>query len=269
MFKFDPQGMYRMPAHFGSPRIDGVPSLLYRDVTAVIVSYVTDRDKLAAYLPEPFEVADEALITVTYACNKDVDWLAGRGYNLIGVDAAARFNGQHDQLTGTYQLVVWENLADAIISGREQSGIPKIYADIPEHRVIDEEWQCSASHFGNGILDMTVKNLRVPSMEEIAAAQQANEGKDNPMGWRYFPAVGGFGAALSEPTTFPFDSVITEAWVGEGSIDWNRLTWEQNPTQFHIVNALADLPILEYRPAIISKGSTNLFNPDRLQRVLR
>ena len=35
-------------------------------------------------------------------------------------------------------------------------------------------------------------------------------------------------------------------------------TWEQNPTQYHIVNALADLPVLEYLPAVMTKGSTNM-----------
>jgi hypothetical protein len=94
------------------------------------------------------------------------------------------------------------------------------------------------------------------------------------MGWRYIPAVGGFGAALSEPTIFPSENVITEAYVGTGAIRWNHLTWEQNPTQFHIVNALADLaladlPVLEYRPAFITKGSTNLFIPERWSRALR
>jgi hypothetical protein len=77
------------------------------------------------------------------------------------------------------------------------------------------------------------------------------------------------GAAISEPTLFPQENHTTKAWVGEGSIDWQHLTWQQNPTQFHIVNALADLPILEYRPAFIHKGSSNLLVLDRLPRVLR
>jgi 3-hydroxybutyryl-CoA dehydrogenase len=56
--------------------------------------------------------------------------------------------------------------------------------------------------------------------------------------------------------------------VGEGSLDWNHLTFEQNPTQYHIVNALADLPVLAYLPAMVTTGSTNLFVPDRMPRVL-
>ena len=57
--------------------------------------------------------------------------------------------------------------------------------------------------------------------------------------------------------------------LGEGNVDWNRLTWEQNPTQFHIVNALEQLPIVEYRPAMITRGATNLVLPQRPTRVLR
>lgn len=269
MFEFDPAGRYMMPAHFGTPKIDGPPSGWYHDVTTMNVSYLTDREKLATYLPAPFSVADEALITVTYACSKKIDWLAGHGYNLISVNAAAVFDGEEDKLEGTFALVIWENLADPILTGRELTGIPKIFADIPEHTIVDGQWHCNASHFGNPILEMTIGNLVPPTQEQIIAAQKDQEGKDNPMGWKYIPAVGGFGASISEPTTFPSENVITEAFVGEGRIEWNQLTWEQNPTQFHIVNALADLPIVEYRPAIVSKGSTNLFLPERWSRVLR
>ena len=269
MFEFDPMGRYLMPAHFGTPPLEAPPSGWYHDVKTVNVSYVTDSDKLAAYLPAPFSVADEALITVTYACSNKVDWLAGRGYNLISVNAAAHFEGEQDQLTGNFTLVVWENLTDPILTGRELTGIPKIYADIPDHTIVDGMWRCSASHFGNTILEMSAGSLVAPTPEQIAAAYAAQAGKDNPMGWRYLPLVGGFGAAISEPTTFPSENIITEAYVGEGSIDWSHLTWEQNPTQFHIVNALADLPVLEYRPAIVTKGSTNLFVPTRVPRALR
>ena len=86
------------------------------------------------------------------------------------------------------------------------------------------------------------------------------------MAWRYMPAVGGFGQALNEATTYPSENVIEEAWVGEGSAAWQHLTWEQNPTQFHIVNALADLPVLSWLPATVARGSTNLVVLDRLPR---
>jgi hypothetical protein len=268
VFRFLPYERYLMPGHFGPLHQDENSSGWYRDVTMMIVPYVTDREKLAAFFPEPFTVGEVPTVTVTYACSKDVDWLAGRGYNLIAVTASAVFNGKNEQLVGQYSLVWWENLTDAIISGRELTGIPKIFADIADHSITDGRWQTSASHFDNKILDMSVRNLRPPTAEEIESAQAAREGKDHPMAWRYLPGVGGFGATVSEPTTFPSESIYTGLWIGEGSLDWNRLTFEQNPTQYHVVNALADLPVLEYLPAMVTTGSTNLFVPDRLPRVL-
>lgn len=269
MFTFDPSASYTMPAHFGPRQFEPGASGWYHDVTAMTVPYLTDRDRLAAHLPEPFEVGAEPIVTVFYARNRDVDWLAGHGYNMIGVTASAVYHGPKEQLTGTFTLVIWENLTDPILSGRELQGIPKIYADIPDH-TIDEAgaWHAGAAHFGNAIVDLSIGDLRPPTAEEISTAEADRAGSDNPMGWRYLPGVSGIGTAVSEPTTFPSENVFTDAKVGAGSVDWQRLTWEQNPTQYRIVNALADLPILEYRPAIITTGSTNLLIPTRLPRAL-
>ena len=268
MFKFDPQSRYMMPAHFGprpgSPKASG----WYRDVTMMVVSFLTDRGRLADYLPEPFEVAADAVVTVNYACNRNVDWLAGHGYNLIGVSAAAVFRGERETLEGNFTLVMWENLADPILTGREQQGIPKIYADIPDHSVIDGQWHANASYFGHKIMDVSVGELRVPSPAEIDAYLQAKAGKDHPMAWRYLPEMSGNGQRVSEPTIFPSETILSETWVGEGRVDWQNLPWEQNPTQFHIVNALADLPVIAWLPAMVAKGSTNLILPDNLPRAI-
>ncbi|GMG86124.1 acetoacetate decarboxylase family protein [Biformimicrobium ophioploci] len=264
-----PNQSFTMPAHFGPRGSNARASGWYRDVTMMVVPYVTDREKLAAYLPEPFSIDEEPIVTVVYACNRQVDWLAGHGYNLLGVHAAARFDGEQDQLRGTYTLALWENLADPILTGRELQGIPKIFADIPDHSIDNGRWRAEARHFDNRIVSLEIDQLRPPTMEEIAASMAAQEGRDNPMAWRYMPAIGGFGSAISEATTFPSETQYHEVQVGTGRVDWQQLTWEQNPTQFHIVNALQTLPVLEYRPAMIARCSVNLLVPDRLPRALR
>lgn len=268
MFKFDPRASYMMPANFGPRPVSQKSSGWYRDVTTMVVPFLTDRDQLSNYLPEPFEVAENAVVTVTYACNRNVDWLAGHGYNLIGVSAAAVYRGKQETLEGNYTLVMWENLTDPILTGRELQGIPKIYADIQDHSVLAGDWHTSASHFGHKILDMSITGLREPTPEEIEAYGQATEGKDNPMAWRYLPGISGFGRSVSEATTFPSETTLSESFVGEGRVDWQQLSWEQNPTQFHIVNALAELPVVAWLPALVARGSTNLLLPDRLPRAL-
>jgi hypothetical protein len=267
VFTFDPNSSYTMPFHFGPRPMNPKASGWYRDVTAMTASYLTDREQLASHLPAPFEVGDEARVTVFYARNRQVDWLAGHGYNMIAVNASVVFDGEEDRLAGQYTLVVWENLTDPILTGRELQGVPKVYADIPDHSVVAGEWRATASHFGHRIVDLTITDLRVPTEDELEAGRQA-QAASTPMGWRYFPGVSGLGQSVSEPTAYPSESDFSSVLVGEGQIDWNRLTWEQNPTQFHIVNALAALPILEYGPAIVTEGSTNLILFDNLPRAL-
>ena len=164
MFKFDPYGSYMMPAHFGPRPLSPKSSGWYRDVTAMTIPFLSDRERLSAWMPPRFAVAEEPVVTVTYACNRQVDWLAGHGYNLIAVSVAAQFSGERETLKGNYCLVMWENLTDPILTGRELQGIPKLYADIEDHAVLDGDWRTSASHFGHKMLDMHVTGLREPTV---------------------------------------------------------------------------------------------------------
>lgn len=269
MFTRDPRASYMMPPHFGPRYIGRKSSGWYRDVTVMAISYVTDREKLAAYLPEKFTVADPATVTVYYACNKQVDWLAGHGYNMVGVNCNVIFDGEDGPIEGTYALVIWENLTDPILTGRELQGIPKVYADIPDHSIIGDVWRCNASHFGHKIIDMDIRDLCAPTLDEVAAAQKAQEGKDNPMAWKYIQQSGSFEPCVDEYNTFPSENKVKQVLVGEGRLNWNTLSWEDNPTQYHIVNAMAALPVLQYLPAIVTKGSVNLVLPDRPTRVIK
>ena len=268
MFTFDPNSRYQMPAHFGPRPFPAQSGFRYNDITMMIIPFLTDRERLAAYLPEPFEVADDAVVTVTYCCNRNVDFLAGRGYNMVSVTAPVIFNGEQETLEGSFALVTWENLAEPILIGREVQGIPKLYADIQDHSVISGNWHTNASHFGNKILDMHISDLRDPSAGEIEAYSKASKGKDNPMGWRYLPGVGGLGEGASEFTTFPSETTFSSLQIGRGNLKWQHLSWEQNPTQYHIVNALADLPVVAELPAMVATASAELVLPDRKTRVI-
>jgi hypothetical protein len=89
---------------------------------------------------------------------------------------------------------------------------------------------------------------------QTLADMQASAATINALGWRYIPKVGGPGADLSQPILYPQGAEIHSAWTGNGTVKWTQLSWEQNPGQWHIIKALAELPILEMAPAIMSKG---------------
>lgn len=107
------------------------------------------------------------------------------------------------------------------------------------------------------------------AVSSFDAAARLELGMTMVLTWRYLPAAGGFGhPAVNTAVTYPSESNYTEVLVGEGTVDWQQLTWEQNPTQFHIVNALAGLPVLLYLPAMVTRGSANLHIPERRERTL-
>ena len=112
-YKFQPGKLYRMPTHFGpspGPRQDeGGHKFDNRDspkTTTVSVSYLTNRQQLDALLPERFEVGADPVVTVSASYMKEIPWLAGRGYNTLGVSFPAVFRGQRDQATGSFLLVL-------------------------------------------------------------------------------------------------------------------------------------------------------------------
>ena len=158
-FKTPQDGNHMMPYFFGPRPENDKISGWYKDVTMIVIPYVTDEKILKSIIPEKFALLNDPIVTITYACNKDIDWLAGRSYNLVSISIKVKFEGKVDKEEGTLNLVMWENLTDPILTGRELQGIPKIYADIKDHQISDETVSTSMSHYDNTILDISISNM--------------------------------------------------------------------------------------------------------------
>ena len=100
MYPLKPEYPYTMPTGsvFRDPRPWEQGGMRYGRNTALTVTFLTSEEGAAALLPEPFHLGDEALVSVSIVQCEDVDWLAGRAYNLIGVDVAAVFAGEEKVL---------------------------------------------------------------------------------------------------------------------------------------------------------------------------
>ena len=55
----------------------------------------------------------------------------------------------------------------------------------------------------------------------------------------------------------PADTPAPELTMGEGAFKFHPARWEDMPTQYHIVNGLAGMEVLEYRGASMMKLHTN------------
>ena len=187
--------------------------------TAIEVSFLSKAKQLEALLPPGFSLQGAPIVTVKASYMKEIEWLAGRGYNMLGVSIPAKFNGQQDQTVGPFLLVLWENLADPIITGREELGFSKIYCELPELSVMQDSAAAQAAWLGFSFLDMQVTDLK-PRSAKVADTQA-----DGIMHYKYMPRTGEWGTADAEyavltPAT-GFHTTVQEDLIGDGALKWN------------------------------------------------
>ncbi len=267
-FVFEPNRIYFMPAHFGplpDLRASGHGDLTYGELTQFSVLYSTNKDAIAALLPHPFEPADDPVVTVYCQMCRQVNFLAGRGYNIVGVNLAAVFNGKKDHIAGGYAAVLWENDAIPIIIGREQLGAPKLYGDIPDPQQEGNNWRFQCSVYGATLVEGEIRNTT--SADSTMCAQIEKMAKERAwMCWKYIPRVDQTKPDLSCPTLISTRPTIREAWLGEGSHRFLETTFEAAPSSAHVMRGLRTLVVKEYRGAAITKGTGDL--PEAENRMI-
>ncbi|NTG28736.1 acetoacetate decarboxylase family protein [Agrobacterium rhizogenes] len=270
-YRFEAGRIYRMPTHFGpAPG----PRQLPPDVVAdrklsprrlsVAASFLTDSVLLEKHLPDGFILAGEPVVTVEFHHMTDIDWLAGRSYTMIHVSWPATFKGSRDHATGKFLAVVWENLADPIITGRDEIGHPKLYAEIAEPRRWNGAHICTAGWMGFRFLELEVAQLQDAEPHREGAAS------DGTLMLKYTPRTGAWGETdLCQVTLTPAgdpDNHIERHHIGTGLLQFHKASWSDLPTMHHVVNALAALPVIEARGGTVtlSRGGKSY----RDQRVL-
>ena len=228
------------------------------------ISYLVKPERLEALLPPRFSLWGEPVMTVDVTYMWGIDWLAGRGYNTFGVKFPAIVRANGETVHGTFLSVLWENLADPIISGREELGFSKLFCEIPEPRVQDGKHAICCGWLGHPFFDMELSGLR------DAPPAQPNPMNAGLLHYKFMPRTGDWGAAdfagaVLSPS-HPSDITVTSRKTGEGHFHFRRSRWEDLPTLYHIVNLLAEIELLEFRGAnlTLSEGSTDHAN----QRVV-
>ena len=233
------------------------------------VTFRTTQSSIRSLLPEIFsfqESGNDAFVTIAPKELGNLEWLGGRGYRLLsvyihGVRYVASDGRVYD---GTYLPVVWEDLADPIVSGREELGYPKIFASLDIDRT-ETSYTSTASWMGTTFCHFELKNLKPASPQAesdvvtnirsgVLPKLAARDG--NLLLFRYIPAVGLPGMADAEYPVFVsaddearLQKVITRqtftAHPSEATFHWITSGARELPTLHHIVKRLADIPVLE------------------------
>jgi len=274
-YQFHPDHYYRMPTHFGpsiGPRqgLEGrrYPCIDSPKYTAISATFNADKMQLEKLLPPGFTLREPFVITLSFEYITDIEWLAGRGYNTFGLSVPATYNGQQDTVHGNLLLVLWENKADPIITGREELGFAKLYSEIPDPQCVGNNVICRASWDGFEFACLKLSNLKQVTPEELPAF----ESSDGTLHYKYIPKTGAPGEADGEYATLtPADEPhfkLEQASLAETATGcFHQATWEQLPTLVHIVNTLSELTLGKCTSALVleARGGKDLSD----QRILR
>ncbi len=129
----------------------------------VSVTALTDAGGLSELLPPDCALDGEALLTVTITYMSNIGWLAGHGYAILSVGfSIAHSSRVRGMLSGSFKPVLWENLADPIVTGREELGFAKLYADLPPPIIVGDS--CTALAAWRNFRFFATLKLRISRM---------------------------------------------------------------------------------------------------------
>ncbi|KAM0755120.1 hypothetical protein T439DRAFT_353065 [Meredithblackwellia eburnea MCA 4105] len=201
----DTKRYHRQPVAFGpaaTPRQDpsGQPFTTWETESEQHLSglvFEAERSSLQALLPDGYELdpSKEPTVLVEIMNLRKLPWLAGRGYNTFGIYANDVIcKRSSPPITASYQIVLFESLFDPIMTGREELGAQKLWAEIPDAKVDN-----------NGTLVHTLSwlgfefgRLEIPDLCEKPVGDApvlhprafTTPGKEGMLLHRYVPAVG-------------------------------------------------------------------------------
>ncbi len=219
------------------------------------VTHAARSDEVAAILPDGFEPAEAPDLTVEFKNMRNISWLAGRGYSVVTVSTGVRWLGDGEAKDGRFKLVLWENMADPIITGREELGYPKIFGEISDIAESTGAARSEASWGGFTFLEVAVEALA-----------ESSEGPPGGPSYHlhYMPRVGRPGEHGLVQTILTVSgqgaTSVLERRAGQGRACFRPGAWEQLPTLKTIVDGLARLELGACRGAglVRTAGSTDL-----------
>ncbi|KAH7078764.1 hypothetical protein BKA63DRAFT_465371 [Paraphoma chrysanthemicola] len=274
--------LWRMPVSFGpmpGPRQDyyGRPRAgTQGKFTTASVKFRSSRTVLQNLFPTEklkFAAAD-TIAYATFAVTQldNLEWLGGRGYSHFGlyIHGVEYTKENGETVTGTYLPVLFENLADPILSGREELGFPKLYCEL-DLKKDGQNWSLDAGWMSSKFCSLTLSGLETPPATNGSAPPEgpAPAKEEGLFFHKYVPATGSLGSkergqADVEYTAFlpnEDDAKTVERKIGttlkaaSAEVKFDALDWKALPTLHHIIERLQEVPVYEVVEAKVVEGT--------------
>jgi hypothetical protein len=265
--RIEKAGCKRMPLSFGptaGPRQDldgnktqGLENARY---TTAYITFRTKKSYLQTLMPMGnFKIASRGGWTLaTFSITKlgNLDWLGGRGYshfglyihNAVRTDSAATTKPdiRTEPQEGDFLPILFENMADPIITGREELGLSKVFATLQDER-LGSTYTLNAGWEGTTFCELKLSDL-VPEADSLPPPQAPT------FSHKVIPSSNGGGSVDANYST------ATELVVGGGkeekrwkagaaNIAWSDLKGEELknafPTLANIIDGLRRIEVCQ------------------------
>jgi acetoacetate decarboxylase len=247
-----------MPTVFGPSLIPALS--VWGQVEMVSLSFVTDRSAAVALVPPGIDIATERpTVTVSRMTYRDVDYLAGGGYNEVTVGVTASVDDEDGPVRGSYQPVVWVDEQVPIQIGREFLGYAKVPGSLPPVQAAADWARFTLRERDVLLIDGRASGLRPVPPERLSVIRRA-AAEVTVLGWKYIPSLDGEPDA-DYPTRIPLRFDWTTVSAGGGELTFGRPGWKEAPVGARIVAALSRLPVLGGCRSLAATGTGSI---DRL-----
>lgn len=237
------------------------------------VRFKTSRTLLMNLLPRHFisfvGPGSVAYASFSHTTFSNVSWLGGKSYDELcfHIHGVQCTKADGSTVPGSFLAVVFVNAADAIANDREQLGIPKVFCNLEAKREDSSGHTIKASWHGTEFVEIRLQNhvngftLAEPSSMNNSSSNKI-EADSSIFTHRYIPAFANKGNPLADcivclsTTSNPSneEEKTAEAGFSDATIKWNTHSEKKLPTLHHIVQRLAELPIIEIVKATVTEG---------------
>ncbi len=132
---------------------------------------------------------------VTFSALRNIAWLQGGGYDIVHVEVPVHFKGEKDDFKAFFEPVLWEDVPDAILTGREQLGYSKLFGFIKTMDELDGISRGSIAAHDFTFLDM---QLRVEEEPENLDTLEEGAGQPGDRGQGTLQVYAPYGGALPD-----------------------------------------------------------------------
>lgn len=274
-----PNAYRRMPVAFGpfpGPRQDhlGNPRDWKNSTfSTTSIKFRTSRTLLENLLPPQFKfVSADSNCYATFSLSAlgNLEWLGGNGYNHFGlyIHGVQYTKNDGDKIIGTYLPVLFENLADPIISGREELGMPKVFSSLDVTKSGDN-WGMTAGWMGSNFLNISLTGIGAEtSSSEVQHPGAPPPAKEEGLFFqKYIPTTASSDNKERDQSDANYISFLSNDKEAKAfrqiehtlrakraEVKLDALDWKKLPTLHHIVKRLEEIPIYEILEAKVVEG---------------